>query len=93
MNKRPDTLKVRADERRVQLVANLAALKTDTRPEAAAQMAKTKKQLTELQEQIKHGWQSENIEVRAKLKAWLDGNDALIAAAATPTAPEPATTA
>ena len=46
MNKRPDTLKVRADERRVQLVANLAALKGDTRPEAAAQMAKTKKQLT-----------------------------------------------
>ena len=80
MNKRPDSLKVRADERRGQLVTTLASLKTATQPEGLAEMAKTKKQLTELQEQIKHGWQSENIEVRAKLKAWLDSNEAVVVA-------------
>ena len=87
MNKGPDSLKVRADVRRGQLVTTLASLKTATAPEAVAQMAHTKKQLTELQEQIKHGWQSENIEVRAKLKAWLDSNEAVVVA---PAASEPA---
>ncbi len=89
MNKRPDTLKVRADERRVQLVATLASLKANTQPEAVSQIAQTKKQLTELQEQLKHGWQSENSEVRAKLKAWLDSNEAVVVASV---ATEPATT-
>jgi hypothetical protein len=81
MNKRPDRLQERADERRKQLVATLTALKLAPQPDDQAS-ARAKKLLAELNEQIKHGWQSENIEVRTKLKDWLDSNEAVAPTAA-----------